>query len=32
VKVRVLFEQEWSAIDELPFEVKDKKVTTNLKK
>ena len=32
VKVRVLFEGEWSAIDELPFEIKDKKVTTNLKK
>lgn len=32
VKVRVLFEEEWSAIDELPFEVKDKKVATNLKK
>ena len=32
VKVRVLFEEEWSAIDALPFAVKDKKVATNLKK
>jgi hypothetical protein len=27
-----LFEGEWSAIDKLPFEIKDKKVATNLKK
>jgi hypothetical protein len=32
VKVRVRFEEEWSAIDELPFEVKGKKVVANLKK
>ena len=32
VKVRVLFGDEWSAIDELPFEVKGKQVTKNLKK
>ena len=32
VKVRVLFGDEWSAIDELPFEVKEKQVTKNLKK
>ena len=32
VKVRVSFENEWSALDELPFEVKDKKIASNLKK
>ena len=32
VKVRVLFGDEWSAIDELPFEVKGKQVTKNLRK
>ena len=32
VKVRVLFKEEWSAIDVLPFEVKEKQVTKNLKK
>ncbi|MBT6103882.1 MAG: hypothetical protein HOH62_08265, partial [Verrucomicrobia bacterium] len=32
VKVRVLFGDEWSAIDELPFDVKGKQVTKNLKK
>ena len=32
VNVRVLFEGEWSAIDELPFEVKGKQVTNNLQK
>ncbi len=32
VKVRVSFENEWSALDELPFEVKDKKNASNLKK
>ena len=32
VKVRVLFGDEWSPIDELPFEVKEKQVTKNLKK
>jgi len=31
VKVRVLFGDEWSAIDELPFEVKEKQVARNLK-
>ena len=31
MKVRVLFEDEWSAIDELPFEVKEKQVAKNLK-
>jgi len=29
--VRVLFKDEWSAIDELPFEVKEKQVARNLK-
>ena len=32
VKVRVLFEGEWSAIAELPFVVKEKQVTKNVKK
>jgi len=31
VKVRVLFKGEWSALDELPFEVKEKQVARNLK-
>ncbi len=32
VKVRVRFKNEWSALDELPFEVKNKKVAANFKK
>ena len=31
INVRVLFRNEWSAIDELPFEVKQKQVARNLK-
>ena len=32
VKTRVLFEGEWSAIDELPFKVEGEKITETLKK
>ena len=32
VKVRVRFKNEWSALDELPFEVKNKKAAANFKK